>query len=196
MVRKPAGQLSVPGRGVLATGSTAQQVQAIWPDAKVVHRLDMATSGALLFARGADAQRRFSRLFETRQVDKRYVALVRGRLCADVGDCGVIDLPLRADWPNRPRQMVDLHAGKPSLTRWRLLAHDPEARWTRLELAPVTGRSHQLRVHLLAIGHPILGDPLYGEATAADRLMLHAQSLRCTHPVDGSVLRVVSPPPF
>lgn len=196
VVCKPAGQPSVPGRGVLAAGSCVQQVQASWPEARTVHRLDMATSGVLLFARGADAQRQFSRLFELRQVDKRYAALVRGRVGASVGDRGEIDLPLAADWPNRPRQQVDRVHGKPSLTRWRVLAHDPAGRLTRLELAPVTGRSHQLRVHLMAIGHPVVGDPLYGDAGEAPRLMLHAQALRCRHPLDGTELQVQVPAPF
>lgn len=196
VVCKPAGQPSVPGRGALANGSSVQQVQLRWPDALTVHRLDMATSGVLLFARGAQAQRGFSRLFELRRVDKRYVALVQGRVDAAVGAGGEIDLPLAADWPNRPRQVVDRAAGRPSLTRWRVIEHDPAGRWTRLELIPITGRSHQLRVHLLALGHPIVGDRLYGPPDGAPRLMLHARSLRCSHPLDGSELAVESPVPF
>lgn len=197
-VDKPAGRLSVPGRGELE-GSVAQQVQQRWPDARVVHRLDMATSGVLLFARGADAQRRFGDAFAQRRIDKAYVAIVHGRLGRQVGDGGQIDLPLAADWPRRPRQRVDLVAGKASQTTWRVTAHDPEHRWTRLLLEPITGRSHQLRVHLDAIGHPILGDALYGPPTAspsAPRLMLHARSLGFIHPLSGDRTVIESPPPF
>ena len=199
VIVKPAGQLAVPGRGALSAGSLSGEVQARWPEARVVHRLDMATSGLLLFARGADWQRHYSALFATRQIEKRYVALVRGRLGAAVGSRGEIELPLSADWPNRPRQQVDPVHGKPSLTRWEVLAHDPGASWTRLALQPVTGRSHQLRVHLLALGHPILGDVLYQPDTAAQeapRLMLHAEALAFRHPVDGRPLQVSAAAPF
>lgn len=196
---KPAGQLAVPGRGTLAEGSLAGQVQALHPDALTVHRLDMATSGLLLFARGAHWQRVYSRLFEARRVAKRYVAVVRGCLGAAPGSAGEIDLPLAPDWPNRPRQQVDRQQGKPSLTRWEVLGHGPDGRWSRLALTPVTGRTHQLRVHLMAIGHPILGDGLYapGEvAAAAPRLMLHAQSLGFDHPQTGRRTMVESMSPF
>lgn len=199
VVLKPAGQLSVPGKGELAEGSLAGQVQARWPDAKVVHRLDMATSGLLLFGRGAAWQRVFSRMFAERQVVKRYVAVVQGHLGDQVGASGEIDLPLAADWPHRPRQRVDGAHGKPSLTRWQVLAHDPAGAWTRAALTPVTGRSHQLRVHLLAIGHPILGDALYGvdgAASAAPRMLLHAESLSFLHPATGKALTVIAPAPF
>ena len=198
-VDKPAGRLSVPGRGELAEGSVAQQTRQQWPDTRVVHRLDMATSGVLLFARGATWQGHFSKQFEQRRVDKSYVALVRGRLGQQVGDYGRIDLPLSSDWPNRPRQRVDTENGKPSQTHWRVVAHDPFERWTRLELVPVTGRSHQLRVHLLAIGHPIVGDALYGElgqTSPPSRMMLHARSLGFVHPLSGSRITIDSPLPF
>ncbi len=199
VVNKPAGQLSVPGRGVLAEGSLAQQIQAQWADAKIVHRLDMATSGALLFARGARWQSEFSGMFARREIDKRYQALVHGRLGESVGAAGEIDMPLAADWPNRPRQMVDRDSGKPSLTRWQVLAHDAGGSWTRLALSPITGRSHQLRVHLLAIGHPIVGDALYGKLDplpTASRLMLHAESIGFRHPLTGLAVSVASPVPF
>lgn len=199
VVLKPAGQLSVPGKGALAEGSLAGQVQARWPDAKVVHRLDMATSGLLLFGRGVAWQRVLSRMFAERQVAKRYVAVVHGRLGHQVGASGEIDLPLAADWPHRPRQHVDAAHGKPSLTRWQVLAHDPAGAWTRAALSPVTGRSHQLRVHLLAIGHPILGDALYGvgmAASASPRMLLHAESLSFRHPATGNALTVFAPAPF
>lgn len=194
VVDKPAGLLSVPGRGADKADCLAARVQARYVDALVVHRLDMATSGLMLFARGADAQRTLSRAFAQRETHKRYVALVRGRVD---GEAGEIDLPLAADWPNRPLQKVDREHGRPSLTRWRVLAHDAThgTVTTRLELEPVTGRAHQLRVHLRAFGHPIVGDALYAP-DGAPRLMLHATSLRFSHPVGGTMLSVESPAPF
>ena len=196
VVVKPAGLPAVPGRGEHLQDCMAARVQAQFADALVVHRLDMATSGLMLFARGADAQRALSRAFERREVHKRYVAVVHGRIDPAEGE---IDLPLRADWPNRPRQMVDAAHGKPSLTRYRVQAHDAVANTSRVMLEPVTGRTHQLRVHLLAIGHPILGDMLYAPAAVqavADRLLLHAKSLTFVHPVDGQTLCVSHDPPF
>lgn len=172
VVDKPAGLLSVPGR--TEPDCASARVQALYHDALVVHRLDQATSGLLLFARGAQAQRELSTDFAERRVGKVYVAVVAGRLQGE----GLIDLPLGADWPNRPRQQVDLQHGKPSQTRWRVLDH--EGGHTRLQLEPLTGRSHQLRVHLSALGHPILGDTLYGTAdtaAASPRLLLHASEL-------------------
>ena len=194
VVNKPAGMLSVPGRGADLQDCMAARVQAEVPDALVVHRLDMATSGLLVFARGKAAQRRLSHAFAQREVEKRYVAVVAGRVLADAGE---IDLPLITDWPNRPRQKVDLSVGKPSVTRYRVIRRTDGD--TRLELEPVTGRSHQLRVHLLALGHPILGDALYAPAdvvASADRLMLHARSLAFAHPVHGEMLSFDSEVPF
>jgi tRNA pseudouridine32 synthase/23S rRNA pseudouridine746 synthase len=192
VVDKPAGLLSVPGRGADKADCVAARVQAQFADALVVHRLDMATSGLMLFARGAPAQRTLSRAFAQRETHKRYVAIVRGRLD---GDAGEIDLPLAADWPNRPLQKIDHEHGRASLTRWRVLAR--EASRTRLELEPVTGRAHQLRVHLRAIGHPIVGDALYApDERDAPRLMLHATSLRFAHPVGANVVEIDSPAPF
>jgi tRNA pseudouridine32 synthase/23S rRNA pseudouridine746 synthase len=163
-------------------------------DALVVHRLDQSTSGVIVFGRGPAAQRALSMAFEQRRVAKRYEAIVHGRLADDGGD---IDLPLAADWPNRPRQQVDRVRGKPSLTRWRVLSHDDATGTTRLALEPVTGRSHQLRVHLAAIGHAIVGDELYGpQAVTAPRLMLHACALSLPHPSDGRTLTVTSVVPF
>ena len=186
---KPGGLLSVPGRGEHGQDCLAVQVQALFADALVVHRLDMSTSGLMLFARGADAQRRLSLAFAQREVHKRYVAIAAGCVAPAQGE---IDLPLMADWPNRPRQKVDLAHGKPSLTRYRTLSLDAEHDATRLELEPVTGRGHQLRVHLLAIGHPILGDALYAPPeiqAASNRLLLHAASLRFVHPASGETLQ-------
>jgi len=171
---KPADFLCVPGRGPEGADCLSARVQADWPDALVVHRLDMATSGLVLFARGAAMQRSLSIAFAQRQMHKRYEAVVAGLLAEDAGD---ITLPLLADWPRRPLQKVDLVAGKPSHTRWQVLSRDAAAGTTRLALHPVTGRTHQLRLHLAAIGHPILGDVFYAPPpldAAAPRLLLHA----------------------
>jgi tRNA pseudouridine32 synthase/23S rRNA pseudouridine746 synthase len=191
---KPAGLPAVPGRASGLQDCAATRAQIQFADARVVHRLDMATSGLMLMGRGAACQRRLSMAFARREVDKRYVALVAGE-CR--GDAGEIDLPLAADWPRRPRQRVDRVHGKSALTRWRVLER-AEGR-TRLELQPVTGRTHQLRVHLAAIGHAILGDTLYapGEASsAAPRLMLHAWSLALAHPLTGQPAHLASTLPF
>ncbi|MGM9485991.1 pseudouridine synthase [Ideonella sp. YS5] len=199
-VDKPAGMLSVPGRGADKADCAASRVQGAFPDALIVHRLDMGTSGILVFGRGAAAQRKLSIAFAERKVCKRYVAIVTGHMTADQG---TVDLPLICDWPNRPRQMVCHEHGKPSLTRWRVLARSPgEAATTRVELEPLTGRSHQLRVHLQAIGHPILGDELYAPPDVlalAPRLLLHAERLTLPHPAQpaGSPpLSLSSPCPF
>ncbi len=189
---KPAGLLAVQGRGEAGADHLYGRVQAVHPEARVVHRLDMATSGLLLFARSAAMQRALSRLFAERQVTKRYVAVVEGELARDTGE---IDAPLLADWPNRPRQQVDAERGKPALTRWRVLARGTAC--TRVELEPVTGRTHQLRVHLLHIGHPIRGDALYApEPPGAPRLLLHATRLAFTHPATAQALDIHSPAPF
>jgi len=198
---KPAGLLSVPGRGADKQDCASSRAQALWPDALIVHRLDMATSGLLLMARGSGMQRTLSMAFESRSVRKRYVALVAGHVPPPPAEGGEIALPLMSDWPNRPKQMADPR-GKPSLTRWRVLAHEHDAQGrpqTRLALEPVTGRTHQLRVHLQAIGHPILGDALYADADTRDRcprLQLHACELALTHPATGAALHWHSPPPF
>lgn len=193
---KPAGLLSVPGRGPAHADSLATRVQAEFSDARIVHRLDMATSGLLIMARGLDMERRLSIAFQQRHVEKRYLAVVAGRPSPEAGE---VALPLITDWPNRPRQKVDYESGKPSLTYYRLLSHDATQGRSRLELRPHTGRSHQLRVHMMAIGHPILGDELYGEATsrnAAERLLLHASELTLPHPLTGALLRLRSEAPF
>ena len=204
VVDKPAGMLSVAGRGPAGEDCLHARLRRRWPDARVVHRLDMATSGVMVFARGEAAQRALCIAFAARVVDKRYVAVVAGEPRAgDAGDDGWsrIDLPLAADWPARPRQKVDLANGRPSLTRWRG-SREAACAWeggARLELNPVTGRSHQLRVHLAAIGHPILGDALYApgpHARAAPRLLLHAHSLALAHPADGRLLSWRCAAPF
>lgn len=202
---KPAGLLAVPGRGPDKQDCLSARAQARWPDALVVHRLDMATSGLVVMARGLAHQRTLSRAFETRQVHKRYTAVVAGALSNPLPDNGwnFIDLPLTVDWPNRPRSIVNRELGKPSLTRWRLAAAQSPAPHagitTRLELEPVTGRTHQLRVHLQAIGHPIVGDALYAspqQLAMADRLLLHAHWLQLPHPLDGQAIEFHSPCPF
>ena len=184
-VDKPAGLLSVPGRGPDKADCAIARALQLCPDALVVHRLDMGTSGILVFGRGLAAQRSLSRAFEQRLAHKRYEAVVAGQLERDGGQ---VDLPLRCDWPNRPRQMVDPSQGKPALTRWQRLSVDPVADRSRVALFPLTGRSHQLRVHLMALGHPILGDELYAPPERVDqapRLLLHASHLAFAHPGTG-----------
>ena len=184
---KPQGLLSVPGR--TEPDCLSARAQALWPDALVVHRLDQATSGLFVMARGAEAQRRLGRAFETRRVHKTYLAVVEGSLADDAGE---VTLPLAADWPNRPRQQVDALRGRPALTRWRVLQRRADR--CLVELQPVTGRSHQLRVHLQAIGHPIVGDDLYG--TAGPRLLLHATALALPLAEHGRPVHLHSPAPF
>jgi tRNA pseudouridine32 synthase/23S rRNA pseudouridine746 synthase len=192
---KPAGMLSVPGRGEHKQDCLSVRARQDWPDALVVHRLDMATSGLFVMGRGAAAQRALSMAFERREVGKLYVAVVAG----EMGEPGwqTIDMPLGVDWPNRPRQMVDPVHGKPSITRWRAVS--AQSGTTRVELEPLTGRSHQLRVHMLAIGHPIVGDPLYAPPDvrdAAPRLLLHAAALQLFHPFSGEAIAFESRAPF
>ena len=193
VIDKPAGLLAVPGRGEAGRDNLASRAQQRWPDARIVHRLDMATSGLMLFARGDAAQRTLSAAFEGRRVHKGYEAWVAGLL---QDEQGCIDFPLAADWPRRPRQQVDPERGRPAQTRWRVLERDHERRQTRLALEPLTGRTHQLRVHLLAIGHPILGDALYAPELETPRLMLHACALTFGHPRHGGPCEFRSAAPF
>jgi tRNA pseudouridine32 synthase/23S rRNA pseudouridine746 synthase len=194
---KPSGLLAVPGRGADKQDCLSARMQAIYPDTLIVHRLDMATSGLMVMARGAAAQSALSKAFAARQVHKRYIAVVAGQVEAPQQEWATIDLPILLDWPNRPRRIIDHQLGKPSITRWRVIGAD--GAHTRVELEPVTGRSHQLRVHLRELGHPILGDALYAppevQALAA-RLLLHAWSLRFVHPVTGEELVFESAAPF
>lgn len=200
VLNKPAGLLSVPGRGADKQDCLSVRVQQQFADACVVHRLDMATSGLMLMARGALAQRKLNDAFAARTIHKRYEAVVDGVLLAANADgWSVIDMPLLLDWPNRPRRIIDTLQGKPSSTRWRVITHNQTGSSTRLELEPITGRSHQLRVHLQAIGHPILGDALYAGPTVmakAERLLLHASTLELRHPLRQNALRFVSLAPF
>ncbi|HET9462440.1 MAG TPA: pseudouridine synthase [Thiobacillus sp.] len=196
---KQSGLLAVPGRGADKQDCLASRVQARYPDALIVHRLDMATSGLMVMARGAAAQRELSMAFAARAVCKRYIAVVAGRLEASPQGWGIIDLPIVVDWPNRPLRIVDHTHGKPSLTRWRVLGYNETGSSTRVELEPVTGRSHQLRVHLRELGHPILGDALYAPPAVqsmAKRLLLHACALSFAHPLTGNALAFERPPPF
>jgi tRNA pseudouridine32 synthase/23S rRNA pseudouridine746 synthase len=194
-VNKPAGLLSVPGRGEERQDCLIHRLQAEYPEVLSVHRLDMSTSGLLLLARGPAMQSQLSRLFMQRLVKKRYVAVVDGRLAEESGE---IDLPLICDWPNRPRQKVDFEVGKASQTRYTRLGIAADGLSSRVALEPITGRSHQLRVHLASLGHPILGDELYAGAAEfrADRLLLHATDLSLPHPLTGETLTLHCPVPF
>lgn len=186
VVNKPAGLLSVPGRGEHLADCLLTRVQAGFPTALLVHRLDRDTSGVMVFALSPHAQRNLSMQFEKRSTKKTYVARIAGRLEPKTG---TVDLPLIVDWPNRPLQMVCHETGKPAVTDWRVVRFGEGE--TRVSLSPKTGRSHQLRVHMLALGHPILGDPLYAPETAADydRMMLHSEELRVKHPESGKAMK-------
>ncbi|MZR30266.1 RluA family pseudouridine synthase [Sneathiella litorea] len=180
-LNKPSGLLSVPGRGDHLGDCAELRAKAHDRNARTVHRLDMDTSGILLFGKGAEAHRRLSNMFAERKIAKRYLAWVAGLLSTESGE---IDLPLCVDWPNRPLQKVDLENGKPSLTFWQVLERRDNA--TLLALSPKTGRTHQLRVHCMAIGHPILGDRFYADQVIrkrASRLQLHAERLELRHPM-------------
>ena len=196
VVDKPSGLLSVPGRGEHKQDCLLSRLQVEYEDAMIVHRLDMETSGVMVLARNKETHRKLSGLFEQREVQKRYIAVVDGRI---ITAAGKIDLPLICDWPNRPRQIVDHTQGKPSITLYKVMSRNIEENTTRVELEPETGRSHQLRVHLQSIGHPILGDRLYGsgqQSSKAPRLLLHALSLGFEHPVTSEPLRFVCESPF
>ncbi|MGE5386515.1 MAG: RluA family pseudouridine synthase [Betaproteobacteria bacterium] len=194
VLNKPSGLLSVPGLGEAGRDCLIHRAQAHCPDALTVHRLDMETSGLIVLARSKATHRALSLAFQNRQVGKRYVAIVDGQVGPEQGE---IDLPLIADWPNRPRQKVDFEVGKPSLTRYCVLHRTPDR--TRLELRPETGRSHQLRVHLQSIGHAILGDALYAPPAARNkspRLLLHATELVFQHPLQQQMMTFSSSAPF
>ncbi len=196
VVDKPAGLLSVPGIGPEKADCLVARLQAAAPGARIVHRLDFDTSGVIVLALDADTHRELSRQFQDREVRKRYVAVVEGQVA---GESGEIDLPLRKEALGSARQIVHATEGKPSVTRWKVVDRLDDPPRTRLSLEPLTGRSHQLRVHSLALGHPILGDPLYGtpeSQAAAPRLMLHAEWLEFTHPATGERLGIGSPTPF
>ena len=190
---KPAGLLSVPGKGEHLKDCLITRLQAAFPEALLVHRLDMDTSGVIVFARTPAAQRHLGLQFEKRMMKKSYLALVWGQVD---GKEGVIDLPLIVDWPNRPLQKVCHETGRAAVTEWKVLRHDETS--TRMRLFPQTGRSHQLRIHMRELGHPILGDPFYATGPARDfpRLMLHAETLRLRHPDGGRGMTFRAKNPF
>ena len=194
---KPSGLLTVPGKDPSLADCLEARVQARRPDrpdTKVVHRLDKDTSGLLLLAYDKKALGALGSQFEHRKIDKYYVARVWGDVA---GDRGLIDLPLATDWENKPRQRVDHERGRPSRTQWEVIAR--EGGITRMKLIPLTGRTHQLRVHMVALGYPIVGDSFYasGDAlAAADRLQLHAEMLGFAHPDDLRRMEFVVPAPF
>lgn len=194
VIDKPSGLLSVPGKALEHRDCLETRVRDAYPDALLVHRLDMDTSGIMIFARTKAAQRHLGSQFQKRQTQKQYEARVAGVVAADEGE---IDLPLIVDWPNRPIQKVCHDTGKPSQTRWQVVNREDDA--TRVTLFPKTGRTHQLRVHMMAIGHTILGDDFYGDPVtfaAADRLQLHALQLRLRHPDGGAWMEFNAPVPF
>ncbi len=199
VLSKPSGLLTVPGKTPDLSDCLERRAQEQFPTATIVHRLDRDTSGLLVMAINAKAHRHLGLQFERRKVRKRYVARVWG---AVGGEKGRIDLPLAADWPNRPKQMVDRQRGRPAQTDWQVLRRESRADGgavTRLALNPLTGRSHQLRVHMLELGNPILGDLLYAPEEAieaADRLQLHAERLTLFHPADGRVMTFEDLCPF
>lgn len=195
-LNKPSGLLSVPGRGPDKSDCLLTRAQRSYPTALAVHRLDMGTSGILILARSKDVHRQLGKLFEQRLVEKHYTAMVDGR----PEDCsGKIDAPLISDWPNRPRQKIDWKNGKKAVTHYRLLNYNRKADTSLLHLRPITGRSHQIRVHLHSIGHTILGDSLYAPSRIAlksPRLLLHAHYLALTHPVSGQAMEISCPALF
>ena len=194
IVNKLSGLLTVPGKDPKHADCLIARINRVFPTAKIVHRLDMATSGIICLAMHKEAHRNLSIQFQDRKTAKRYIARVFGKLEQETGS---VDLPLICDWPNRPKQMVDHDNGKPSLTHFKVLEHEQNA--TRVELTPITGRSHQLRVHMLSLGHPILGDKLYAHPEAfamAPRLQLHAEMLTLVHPASGETLIFEAAPEF
>ncbi len=195
LIDKPAELLSVPGRLPEHHDSAYLRVLALYPQAKITHRLDMATSGILMFAKHRDAEVAVSKMFQARQVEKQYVALVQGQLQGD----GEIDLPLITDWENRPRQIVHHELGKAARTLYHALSYDAEQDITRVQLTPITGRSHQLRVHLQSLGHPITGDQLYhpdAKRSPLGRMALHATELIFTQPLSQDSLHIRCHVPF
>lgn len=194
IINKEPGLLSVPGRGAEKLDSVSHRLSLQFPEIHIVHRLDMATSGIMVFAQNKNALRNLQQQFQNRKTQKTYQAIVAGRLRPSQG---AINLPMRCDWPNRPKQMVCYEFGKKSLTRWSVIEFIGDN--TRILLNPITGRSHQLRIHCEALGHPILGDNLYGteySQNATTELCLHAQSLTFTHPANNKSMTFSSPPNF
>ncbi len=193
LVDKPSGLLSVPGKGDHLADCLIARIRAVFPEVLLVHRLDRDTSGVMIFALTPHAQRHLGLQFENRQTKKTYVARVWGELSPRTG---TVDLPIGVDWPNRPLQHVDPENGRPAQTDWRVVR--VKGGETRVRLMPRTGRSHQLRVHMKEVGHPILGDPFYatGPAREFERLMLHSETLQFRHPDGGAGMRITAPCPF
>lgn len=190
---KPSGLLSVPGRDPALSDSLALRVQKQFPKALMIHRLDKDTSGVVLMSLNRKAHALIARQFEERSTEKSYVAVVWGNVAEDEG---LIDLPLAIDPESKPRHRVDDEHGKPAQSRWQVMERHEQT--TRLRLFPLTGRTHQLRVHMKAIGHVMLGDEFYADGAAlqaADRLLLHAETLSFRHP-DGRAVRFTIPCPF
>ncbi|PZL86369.1 bifunctional tRNA pseudouridine(32) synthase/23S rRNA pseudouridine(746) synthase RluA [Pantoea sp. ARC270] len=195
VVNKPSGLLSVPGRLEEHKDSVMTRIQRDFPQAESVHRLDMATSGVMVVALTKAAERELKRQFREREPAKTYVACIWGH---PENEEGVVDLPLICDWPNRPKQMVCFENGKAAQTEYQVLEYRADNS-ARVSLKPITGRSHQLRVHMLALGHPILGDNFYAHPDAramAPRLLLHAESLTITHPAFGNAMTFRQPADF
>ena len=195
-LNKPTGLLSVPGNTEQKKDSLAIRVQKQFPNALTVHRLDMCTSGIILMALGKESHRQLNKMFEQRKIQKRYLAVIDGIPDHATGE---INLPLITDWPNRPRQKIDHEAGKPSCTRYKVLLADARTNSTRIGLEPITGRTHQLRVHMQALGHTILGDGLYGGKIIQEkskRLLLHASLLEFVHPFTEQHIKIENAPPF
>lgn len=199
VLNKPAGLLSVPGRGDDKQDCLHSRLQRHFPGALVVHRLDMATSGIILFARDRAVQRQLGDAFANREVHKRYVAVVNGFVAQPGAEWTTIDLPIAVDWPNRPVRVIDTTTGKPSVTRMQCVSHDAQKNTSRVVLEPQTGRSHQLRIHMQAIGHCILGDALYAPPdlqARSPRLLLHADYIAFRHPVSGISMEFNCPAEF
>lgn len=189
---KPSGLLSVPGKGEHLSDCLMVRAQAEYPQALLVHRLDRDTSGLIIFAMNPTAQRHLGLQFERRHLSKTYEAIVQG----NVGDdAGIIDMPIIVDWPNRPLQKICHETGRPAVTRWRVMSRNDD-NTTRMRLDPETGRSHQLRLHMKELGHPIAGDSLYGDGATAPRLMLHARKLTLHHPSGGQIIQFEARVPF
>lgn len=197
IVNKPHGLLSVPGRGADKQDCFISRIQQEFKNALIVHRLDMSTSGLMIIALGKEAERALSILFQQRKVAKKYIAVIDGKVKERYGE---INLPLITDWPNRPKQKVDFKNGKNSQTKYSVTDYDKSKDVSRVELTPITGRTHQLRIHLKSINHAILGDELYASTETikkADRLLLHASHLSFQHPYEkDKIIIITSPPAF
>lgn len=196
VLNKPSGLLSVPGKGEDKQDCFISRIQREFSDALTVHRLDMSTSGIMVFARGKEMESYLSILFQKKQMNKKYTAIVDGEVKPSMGE---VDLPLITDWPNRPKQKVDFESGKISITKYSLLSYDKDNNSSRIELIPITGRTHQLRLHMQAIQHAILGDELYANKDVimkSERLLLHASYLSFYHPLSDDFLEFHSKPVF